>query len=378
MQVVLYIIIIVGIAYGGFVGFAIIGLFTLRTQKNNTATITTSNFVSVIISARNEEETIEKCIRQLILQRFDKEQFELIIIDDASEDNTYELAESILKDSDVDYRLIKQPAHQGKKKNLAIAIELAKGDIIITSDADITYRSLNWLSYIASYFEAHNPNLLILPIDFKDEYTFISKFQIVENIALMAVSAGYTTLKKSFMCSGANLAFKKSAYVAVKGYQSHIHIASGDDVFLLEDIKKLDVSAIHYLSVKDVIVTTKSQPDFKSLLNQRVRWASKFRHNTNWLNFFGGLVVLLANLFPLALLVSVLNQSVILVPYLVTFTLVKVIFDFLLLFLASHFLNKAKYFWWLLSFECVYFMYALIVGIASLFYKPYWKHKKIT
>ena len=298
------------------------------------------------------------------------------MIDDASEDNTYRIALSILEKSGLSYKLIKQNTHQGKKQNIARAIEEAKGSIIITSDADVVYRNQNWLLTISNYFKAYSPNMLIMPIDFETQSGFLARFQLIENLALTAITAGYSGIKKPFMCNGANLAFKKDAYQLVSGYQSHLHISSGEDIFLMEDIKKMNPESIHYALIRELIVKTAAINTLKGLFQQRIRWAYKAKYNSNHLNVFAGFIILAANLLFLALFVAILKKSVI-IPYLSIFVLAKFVFDFLLLFLASNFLGRTKHIWWLIPFECIYWLYALIVGIGSLFLKPYWKGKKI-
>ncbi len=354
---------------------AIIGFGKLK-RSVKTTSVSEIPFISIVISARNEANNIERCLQQIIKQSFHKNNFEIIFVDDASEDNTYQIASQILENSGISYQLIKQKEHQGKKRNLALAIKVCQGEIIITSDADIVQRHTNWLSTIADYFQNHSPALLIMPVDFETQQGFLETFQIVENIAITGITAGYSGLQAAFMCNGANLAFKKSAYESVNGYESHLRITSGEDIFLMEDIKKLNPKGVHYLLMRELIGKTQPQNTLKSLLNQRVRWAYKAKYNSNKLNLFAGLIITTANILILALLVAILKKSVI-IPYLSIFVFAKCVFDFLLLFLASDFLGRIKYIWWLIPFECVYWLYTLVVGTASVFYKPYWKEKKI-
>lgn len=375
MQVELLILATITVAYGTFTTLAIIGISKLN-RFINLKTESHSNFISIIISARNEEQTIVTCLEQIVKQTFPKDYFEIIFIDDCSDDNTLHIATQYLEKNSLNYKIIAQTTHQGKKKNIAEGISLSKGKLIITSDADVIYRHPNWLSTIANYFENYNPNLVILPIDFETQRGFLPSFQTVENIAITGITAGFAGLKKAFMCNGANLAFKKEAYLSVNGYQNHLHISSGEDVFLLEDLKKLNSNTIHYLFSRNVIVKTKPQTSITSFISQRIRWAYKAKYNRNYLNFTSGLIILLANLLFVAFYIELFNQSIFL-PYLSIFVLAKLLFDFLLLFLASDFLGRVNYIWWLIPFESIYWLYALIVGITSLFWKPYWKGKKI-
>ena len=375
MLIELYIFAFISIAYGTFITLAIIGFGKLkRTVKNSSHQ--DSPYISIVISARNESRNIEKCLQQIIKQNFPKNGFELILIDDASEDDTYSIAHKILEQSGLTCQIIKQTEHQGKKRNLSLAIQKSKGAIIITSDADVVYRYCDWLLTISNYFKTYSPNMLIMPIDFETHSGFLETFQIIENLALTGITAGYAGIKKPFMCNGANLAFKKSAFDLVSGYDSHLHISSGEDVLLMEDIKKINPKSIRYGLLRELIIKTESVHTIKSLVNQRIRWAGKAKFNSNYLNLFAGFIILAANLLILALFVAILKKSVI-IPYLSIFVLAKVVFDFLLLFLASDFLGRKKNMWWLIPFECIYWIYALIVGTASVFYKPYWKGKKI-
>lgn len=376
MLVELYIFSFVIVAYGTFTTLALIGMGKLRRQLPSAPHIP-APFISIVMSMRNEEAHIESCLEQFAKQSYPTSQFELILIDDASEDGSFRKAEAFLQRSGIDYTLTQQQEHRGKKHNIAQGIQNAKGSVIVTSDADVVFRYSTWLATIASYFRLYKPDMLVMPVDFKPDGKFLSAFQIVENLALTAVTAGYTGLQKPFMCNGANLAFRKSAYEAAGGYQSHAHIASGDDVFLLEDLKKRNRRGIHYLLSRELIAHTVPQPDLTSLFRQRLRWASKTKHNPGALNLLAGLIIMLANLLFLALVVAILKKSWI-IPYLSIFVAAKFVFDFLLLFLASDFLGRVRYLAWFLPFECVYWMYAFVIGISSFFIKPSWKGKKTT
>jgi len=101
---------------------------------------------------------------------------------------------------------------------------------------------------------------------------------------------------------------KNEAYESVNGYQSHLHISSGEDVFLMEELKKINPSLIHYGLIREFIVKTKAVTSFKNLFKQRVRWASKAKYNSNNLNIFAGFIILSANLLFLALLVAILKN----------------------------------------------------------------------
>lgn len=80
------------------------------------------------------------------------------------------------------------------------------------------------------------------------------------------------------MCSAANFAYRKSAFEAVDGYKGNLHQLSGDDEFLLKKImKKFSNSSAIYLVNQEALVITESQDNWLLLIQQRIRWASKWR-----------------------------------------------------------------------------------------------------
>ena len=78
-----------------------------------------------------------------------------------------------------------------------------------------------------------------------------------------------------FMANGANMAFSKQAFLAVKGYEGNFHHPSGDDMFLIEKMKLAFPNQIQFVKSTEATVYTKAKPDWSSLMQQRLRWASK-------------------------------------------------------------------------------------------------------
>lgn len=377
MQIELIIFAIIIFTYGLFTTVAIIGIGRLISLQKTKGRGFNPKFISIVVSFKNEEKNLKEFISEIVKQQYPKDKFELIMIDDCSDDQSYHIAKQQLSSSNITYQLHKQETHKGKKHNLDLAIQKTNGEIIVTTDADVVSRNAQWLNTINSYFSHQKTDLLIMPIDYVDSETTLGFFQILENIALTAYTAGFAGINKPFLCNGANLAFSKQSFETINGYQSHAHVSSGEDVFLLEDIKKLKGSNIQYGLSKELIAYTKTQSSLKDLFNQRVRWAYKAKYNSNLLNSGLGLLIILSNLVFLAWFVALAKQSVF-TPYLSIFATAKIFFDFLLLLLASVFLRRTKFLSGLIFFESIYWLYALIIGTCSLFWKPNWKGKKIS
>jgi cellulose synthase/poly-beta-1,6-N-acetylglucosamine synthase-like glycosyltransferase len=377
LPVTLLIFAIIIILYGGFIIAALIGFIVLRKKLSKlNFTKQHNNYISIIASFKNEEDNVIDFIRQIEKQNYPTDLFELIIIDDKSTDSTAALLNDTLKKSTINYRIIQQQEHIGKKKNIALGIHESKGNIIITTDADVIDRHQNWLVRISEYFSAESCDMLIMPIDYINSKHILTQFQIIENLALTALNMGYTSINKAFMCNGANLAFTKKAYQLANGYQSHINVSSGEDVLLLEDIKKQKSRKILYGFNTELIVRTKPIIDLSDFISQRVRWAYKAKFNPNKFNLLFSLLIVAGNMLFLALALAIIKQSST-ICYFSIFATCKLLFDFLLLLLASAFLKRNSKLVWLIPFECIYWAYSFLIGVLSIFWKPKWKGNKI-
>ncbi len=332
----------------------------------------TSTKTCIIICARNEEKTIAACLNSILEQNFDTNLLELILVNDASTDNTLNIAETILKQIQIPFQIISNAQQEGKKRSITAAIELCNSDLIITRDADTYTTNSNWLKTIVSFFELSKAEFIIAPVDIEPDNSFLGSMQSFENDALCILTAGFAANKKAFLCNGANLAFSKNIFQKVKGYSSHQNIASGDDVLFLEDVKKIAPEKIKYLKQKEALVYTYPLKKTSALLNQKLRWASKFDSNPNQLNQILGILVFLCHVYTVFFMVKGLFSHHLPV-FGLFFVLMRFFIDFLLLFLASRYYKKAIFWWWLLPVWAGYSFFVLSVGILSWFYKPKWK-----
>lgn len=326
---------------------------------------------SLIVCARNEEKHIVYCLRSIAAQAYPPNDFELILVDDASTDQTNSLAQELLQKVSFHYKIIKNDNQLGKKKSILKAIAEAKHPIVVSRDADTFTVSNTWLQAIANQYKQTGSDFIIAPVSIANHSGLLWGIQAVENNILTLFSAGTAYFDRPFLCSGANLSFTKKLFTKSGSYSSHLSVASGDDVLLLEDVKKLEGSRISFLKSKEAIVLTYPCLSFNALLQQKIRWASKFKHNPNPFNFLLAALVFLLNLgtlFAMAALPFVTFKF-----HLQLFVLLKLLIDILLLFLASTFIKNKNVLWYAVPVTLVYPVYACIIGIASLIVKPKWK-----
>lgn len=101
---------------------------------------------SIIVPCYNEEENIGRCLTSLLSQNYTQK--EIIIVDDASEDRTFEIASRF---SGEGVTLIPMKAHKGKVRALNEALKIASGDVIVVLDGDCVVES-NWLRHYKEDF----------------------------------------------------------------------------------------------------------------------------------------------------------------------------------------------------------------------------------
>lgn len=345
-----------------------IGFFLTRGSKKSGSTLNPK--ISIIICARNEEKNITFCLHSIIAQNYDPNNFELILIDDNSGDKTVSVAHNILKNARFKYKILSNETHHGKKQSIRRAISEAQYPLIVTRDADTFTVSASWLQSIAEHYRQTKADLIIGPVSIANHSGLIWALQAVENNVLSIFSAGSAFYKRAFLCSGANLIFTKEIFEKTGSYASHIQIPSGDDVLLLEEVKKIN-GKISFLKSKSAIVLTYPCLQFSDLIRQKVRWASKYKVNPNPFNMLSAALILLTNLSFL-FAVTALPFVTAKLP-LQLFTLLKLLIDILLLFLASTFIKNKNLLWFGLPVAIIYPVYACIVGIASFIVKPKWK-----
>ena len=238
---------------------------------------------TVIIPARNEASNIKACVDSILNQDYPADAFEIIVIDDFSEDDTAFIVHA-LSQQYPQVRLLKLADHckEGetlayKKKAIEIAVAQAKGDWILTTDADCIVPS-RWLLLYNAYIHQHQPCFVAAPVMFIKTAGILNQFQVLDFLALQGITAAAVGAGKHSMSNGANLGFEKAAFIAVGGYQGVDHIASGDDMFLMHKMKQTLHKPVGYLFHPDAIVLTAAMDTWKSFIMQRIRWASKARY----------------------------------------------------------------------------------------------------
>jgi cellulose synthase/poly-beta-1,6-N-acetylglucosamine synthase-like glycosyltransferase len=333
------------------------GLLKLKIFKVSTDPVT---FASIIIACRNEQKNLPHLLDCLATQNYSDDLFEVIIVNDNSTDKTYEIAGGFKRITNL---LTIDNKGEGKKQALRTGIKAARGNLIITTDADCTMGK-NWIRTIASYYEISKPELIICPVQLESVPRIFGRLQELEFLSLQGITAGSAISDEATICNGANLAFNREVYLD-HSYNLHDEIKSGDDIFLLHSLKKGKRSKILWMESPDAIVTTASSPSIGSFLRQRSRWISKGKsfkdRSTNVL----GIVTFVAVIVQISYLISSMICPALIWVFL-SVVILKSIPDYLILKNTSGRYDRKKLMSWFLPAQLIYPFYVLSVVFYSL------------
>jgi glycosyltransferase involved in cell wall biosynthesis len=327
-------------AYLLLVMWLIVGFFRVRNRYDKTDSLR----CSVIIPFRNESTRLEKLVQQLSVLQYSKENVEFIFVNDHSTDDSVLVLRKLLIGFPFTNCILENTNDKhGKKFAMMVGIENAKNEIIVSRDADTFQESPFWLQRIISKFRNENTQMVAGTIMIEPAPGFLQTFQRLEQSALNTVSRGAIGNRLPLFCSAANMAFRVSAFKKTGGYQTHLHKASGDDVFLMNEIHAHFKEAVEYENHPEATVTTYAVLSYHAYKNQKLRWISKINPGFNPL-YFTGIITFLyrINLLFIPVLSLVFPQWSFV---LVVLAILAVFFDFLLVFLSSGFKRLYEILW---------------------------------
>lgn len=253
-----------------------------------------NSLVSVVIAFRNEAGNMESLILSLKNQAYPAAGFEVILVNDHSDDGS-DLKAKELCSALPNFRIINNPALPGGKKSaLEAGIRAASNELIITTDADCTFQP-EWIETLAGFFNDGKPDMIIGPVDITCRPGFFGRYQEVEFLSLVAAGVGAAAAASPIYCNAACFAFKRSLFFEMHDPLNQ-QVISGDDTFFLHAVKRIPDKKIRLLKSHQALATTLGFSAAGDYMDQRRRWVSKSRHYKDRDTIFVALVVFLVNL----------------------------------------------------------------------------------
>lgn len=344
----------------------------LYLEPFSSETINPNITVSVIIPMRNEAENIESLLYCLQNQNYPAEAFQIILVDDHSTDNSLTIIENIKMPNIKVMQM--QRERQGKKAALQRGIEASDGKLIITTDADCVM-GREWIRSYVNYYQKYQPVMMLGPVRAQPGKSNFAKVQALEMLSLLGSTAGAAAINHHIMCNGANLAFARSVYPEIRHVYNNPGVSSGDDIFVLQELKKKYRHRIKFIKSKEVAIYTKIADSLPSFFKQRKRWVAKAPHYFDSDIIVTALIILVTNLWLLTtLFLGLLSFGF---KNFLLLMLMKSLIDFLFLYRLSSFFGEKKLLRWFPIVQSIYFVYVSITFFLAVFIPGTWKNRKL-
>lgn len=199
------------------------------TTTEETASINNNDAVSVVICAKNEEQTLPNLLSSLAKQKYNN--FEIVLVNDASSDKTLDIMESFVENNSnaVLVNVLENDRFwRGKKFALTMGIKKAKNDFLLFTDADCTFVSDDWISSIMKSYKKETDVVLGYGA-YKKKSGLLNKLIRFETVLTASNYFSYAKVFTPYMGVGRNLSYKKDLFFNSNGFYGHMDVASGDD-----------------------------------------------------------------------------------------------------------------------------------------------------
>jgi cellulose synthase/poly-beta-1,6-N-acetylglucosamine synthase-like glycosyltransferase len=360
------------VAYICFLIFISIGLSRLTSEHLSDDV----PYVSVIIAARNEEVEIALSLKHLVDQTYSSDNYEIIVVDDHSEDATFEICRKFADDEE-NITVLSLGDYGGvspKKAALKLGIQKARGEIILTTDADCRVPP-DWIKIMARYFDSETGAVASWLV-VEEDRSLLSKVESLDVAALVLVGAGGFGLGRPFVANGANFGYRKKVYQELNGFDGVENFVSGDDDLFLHKVVNTKKWKCRFAADAGATVCTRANDSLAQFFAQRFRWASKGSIYPAWLVALE--VVIYAYYAILAataviFVISGFTKWILILPFVLKFTA-----DFLFL---KRFSKRAGVSFSIVTqffAEWLQIFYVIVVGIGGILGSYTWKGRTYT
>lgn len=204
-----------------------------KIKNNQIAFLSEQPPVSVIICAKDEADNLRKFLPSVMNQ--DYPDFEVIVINDGSTDDT----ENLLRDLLLEYPKLRTtfvPIGANnvstKKLGLTLGIKAAKNELLLFTDADCKPDSQQWITRMVRNYTRETDFVLGYGAYFTQK-GFLNRLITYDTLFIALQYMGMAAVRKPYMGVGRNLAYRKETFFAQKGFASTLHLSSGDDDLLV-------------------------------------------------------------------------------------------------------------------------------------------------
>ncbi|WP_111707483.1 glycosyltransferase [Lutibacter citreus] len=337
-------------------------------SKKKAINIDNTKSVSILICCKNESENIEKNLSFFINQ--DYPNFELVLINDGSTDNTLDIFEKFEKNSSIPIKIVDvKPNEQfwgSKKYALTLGIKAASHEYLLFSDADCKPISTNWVKEIMSSFTPSKQIVLGYGAYSKVKGSIVNKLIRFETLLTAVQYFSFAKLGAPYMGVGRNLAYTKSVFFKNKGFVNHMQIKSGDDDLFINEVANSKNTAI--CIVNDSFTLSNPKTSLKYWIQQKknhilTSYQYKFSHKVSLALFYFSQIMFWVT--GTVLLIFTFNWKLVLALIFTRFLIVYLSLGF-----SAKKLNEQDLILFLPFFEIFLIFTQLFIFIKNLISKP--------
>lgn len=331
--------------------------------------------ISVIVAVRNEENNVPRLAQNFSQQSYPTNLVQYIFINDHSTDETLaRLNEAFSSFNNV--MILSLPDNvEGKKHAIAYGIQHATGELIVTTDADCVVQP-DWLYILSSFYLETGAKFIAAPVKMISRNNLLGIFQRLDFMTMQGITGASVHNKLHMMCNGANLAYSRTAFHEVNGFEGIDHIPSGDDMLLMYKIFERYPSQVFYLKSIAAIVETPAESSLTNFFNQRIRWASKAVHYRDKKIFYVLLLTWLVNAgFVVLTTLCLLNYR--LWWLLLLMFCIKVLVEFPFVNSIAALFNERRLLKFFPLLQPLHIIYIVVSGWFGRFGTYEWKTRKI-
>lgn len=263
-----------------YIGLFLLSFYVLSFFKSRDSLIpleADDKKVTIIIPAHNEEDCIGATIQSALAFDYPRDKLEIIVIDDGSTDKTYQKAREFVSPN---VRVFTKP-NGGKGSALNVGIGKARGEIIVSMDAD-TYADSASLKRLVARFYSPQVMAVTSAMGVYKPKTIWQRIQHIEYYVSLFIRKNLAGVNAIYITPGAFSAYRKVFFEKHGGYDEHN---------ITEDLEiSLRIQSHNYIieTATNASFYTIAPATFRSLLAQRRRWYTGLIRNLwNYRRLFG-------------------------------------------------------------------------------------------
>jgi hypothetical protein len=229
--------------------------------------------LSVLVAARNASDNLHQYLPTVLAQEYPV--FEVLVVNDDSADNTAAVLETLCaRFPHLQVLTLTPKVSPGKKAALQMAIDAARHDWLVFTDADCLPASDQWLRHLAGAMQP-GVDIVLGYGPFFPEQTFWGRWVRFEADMAAVTYLSLTQLGMPYMGVGRNVAWRKKLFGDTGGYEAHVHLPGGDDDLMVNAAARRGNTAV--VLSPEAFVYSASKSDWTGWLRQKRRHLSAGR-----------------------------------------------------------------------------------------------------